>query len=79
MSQEPIGHDRREEDLASKARWFSSRSPEERLRTLLEWSEAMQKLNPGIRDVGRHAAVKGRIQIVERHGDLEPADGSEAR
>ena len=79
MTLEPVSHDPREEDLTSKVRWFSTLSPEERLRTLLEWSEAMQKLNPGIRDVGRHAAVKGRIQIVERHGDLEPADGSEAR
>lgn len=66
MSQKPVSHDPREEDLISKVRWFSTLSPEDRLRTLLEWSEAMQQLNPGIREVGRHAAVPGRIQILER-------------
>lgn len=66
MIQGPISHDPREEDLDSKVRWFSTLSPDEQLRTLLEWSEAMQKLNPAIREVGRHAAVPGRIQILER-------------
>lgn len=66
MIQGSVSHDPREEDLDSKVRWFSTLSPDEQLRTLLEWSEAMQKLNPAIREVGRHAAVPGRIQILER-------------
>ncbi|MEY3023510.1 MAG: hypothetical protein RJA16_336 [Planctomycetota bacterium] len=65
MHGEPVSHDLREEELASKVRWFSTLSAEDRLRTLLEWAETMQKLNPGIREIGRHAAVPGRIQILE--------------
>lgn len=66
MPSEPVSHDLREEDLASKVRWCSTLSPEERLRMLLQWADAMQRLNPGIRDVGRHAAVRGRVQVLER-------------
>jgi hypothetical protein len=66
MGHESIGHDWREEDLASKVRWFSTLSAEERFRTLIEWSEAMETLNPGIRDIGRHSPIPGRIQVLER-------------
>lgn len=61
-----ISHDRDDEDLLAKARWFSQFSPEERLRMLIEWSDAMLALNPQIAEVGRAYPIPGRIQVLER-------------
>lgn len=61
-----ISHDRGDEDLLAKARWFSQFSPQERLRMLIEWADAMLALNPKIQEADRARPVAGRIQVLER-------------
>jgi len=66
MTVPSISHDRAEEDILAKARWFSQFSPEERLRMLIEWSDAMLALNPAIEDAERARPIAGRIQVLAR-------------
>jgi hypothetical protein len=61
-----VSHDRGEEDLLAKARWFAQFSPQERLRMLIEWADAMIALNPSIEEVDRARPVAGRVQVLER-------------
>jgi len=61
-----VSHDRGEEDLLAKARWFAQFSPPERLRMLIEWADAMLALNPKIEEVDRARPVAGRVQVLER-------------
>lgn len=61
-----ISHDRGEEDILAKARWFSQFTPEQRLWMLIEWADAMLALNPAIEEVDRARPVAGRIQVLER-------------
>jgi len=69
-----VSHDRGEEDMIAKARWFAQFTPEERLRMAIEWSDTMLQLNPGIADVGRAQPVAGRIQVLERPGVRDSQD-----
>ena len=66
MTSVGISHDRDDEDLLAKARWFSQFSPPERLRMLIEWADAMLALNPKIQEADRARPVAGRIQVLER-------------
>lgn len=66
-----VSHDRGDEDLLAKAAWFAQFSPDERLRMLVEWVDALVAMNPAImnpeiRDVDRARPIAGRIQILER-------------
>ncbi len=61
-----MSHDREDEDLLAKAAWFAQFSPEERLRMLIEWADALMAMNPEIGDVNRARPVAGRIQVLER-------------
>jgi hypothetical protein len=61
-----VSHDRGEEDILAKARWFAQFTPERRLLMLIEWADAMLALNPAIEEVGRAHPVAGRIQVLER-------------
>jgi hypothetical protein len=61
-----VSHDRSDEDVLAKARWFSQFSPEERLQMLIDWADTMLALNPAIEEVDRARAVAGRIQVIER-------------
>ena len=66
MDAPSISHDRGEEDILAKARWFAQVTPEERLRMLIEWADAMLALNPAIEDMDRARPIAGRIQVLER-------------
>lgn len=66
MDAPSISHDRGEEDILAKARWFAQFTPEERLRMLIEWADAMLALNPAIEDKDRASPVAGRIQVLAR-------------
>jgi hypothetical protein len=61
-----ISHDRGDEDLLAKASWFSQFSPQQRLRMLIEWADAMIALNPQIEEADRARPVAGRIRVLER-------------
>jgi hypothetical protein len=66
MKAPSISHDRGEEDILAKARWFAQFTPEERLRMLIEWADAMLALNPAIEDKDRASPIAGRIQVLVR-------------
>ena len=66
MNAPSISHDRGEEDILAKARWFAQFTPEERLRMLIEWADAMLALNPAIEDMERARPIAGRIQMLAR-------------
>ena len=66
MNGPSISHDRGEEDILAKARWFAQFTPEERLRMLIEWADAMLALNPAIEDKDRASPIAGRIQVLAR-------------
>jgi hypothetical protein len=66
MNAPSISHDRGEEDILAKARWFAQFTPEERLRMLIEWADAMLALNPAIEDEDRASPIAGRIQVLAR-------------
>jgi hypothetical protein len=66
MKAPSISHDRGEEDILAKARWFAQFTPEERLRMLIEWADAMLALNPAIEDQDRASPIAGRIQVLAR-------------
>ena len=66
MDAPSISHDRGEEDILAKARWFAQFTPEERLRMLIEWADAMLALNPAIEDEDRASPIAGRIQVLAR-------------
>ena len=66
MESPSISHDRGEEDLQAKARWFAQFSPQQRLRMLIEWADAMLALNPKIQEADRAHPVAGRVQVLER-------------
>lgn len=66
MQAPSVSHDRGEEDILAKARWFSQFTPEERFRMLIEWADAMLALNPAIKDADRARPIAGRIQVLAR-------------
>jgi len=66
MNAPSISHDRGEEDILAKARWFAQFTPEDRLRMLIEWADAMLALNPAIEDMDRARPIAGRIQMLAR-------------
>lgn len=66
QSAREVSHDRGDEDLLAKAKWFAQFTHQERLRMLIEWSDTMIRLNPRIAEVGRAEPVAGRIQVLEQ-------------
>jgi hypothetical protein len=64
---EPFGisHDRDEESLAAKARWFRTLSPAERLQMLAEWTELVLQNNPRLIGVKDALPIEGRVRVLE--------------
>jgi hypothetical protein len=64
---EPFGisHDREEETLAAKARWFKALTPAERLAMLSEWTELVLQNNPRLIGIKDAIPVEGRVRVLE--------------
>ena len=60
-----ISHDRSEESLEAKARWFQSLSLEERMDLLCEFTDLMLALNPDIARQKDAQPVEGRVLVLE--------------
>lgn len=66
MSRFGISHDRADESLEAKARWFQSLTLEERVDLINQFTEFIFSLNPRIAENKPHAApIPGRIQVLE--------------
>lgn len=59
-----ISHDRNEETLEAKARWFQSLSPAERLDLLFMFADLILSINPKIVEQKDAQPIEGRVLIV---------------
>jgi len=59
-----ISHDRNEETLEAKARWFQSLSVEERLDLFCEINELALTVHPELAEKRHASAPKGRVQVL---------------
>ena len=59
-----ISHDRREETLEAKARWFQSLSLVERMNLFCEFTELVMQNNPEAAKVGRAQSSTERIRVL---------------
>jgi len=61
-----ISHDRQEETLQAKARWFQSLSLKDRADLLCQYTDMILEVNPKIIERKNAQPVKGRILIVSK-------------
>lgn len=64
MKTPSISHDRQEESLDAKARWFQSLTLTERMDMLCSFTELMLAANPKIVEKKDAKPVKGRIRVL---------------
>lgn len=67
-SMNPISHDREDETLRAKVRWFRTLTPEQRLAHFAEFYTLALTLNPDIADRKDVRPPSERVQIIERPG-----------
>ena len=61
-----VSHDRKEETLEAKARWFQSLSLEERMDLLCAFTDLILEINPRLPDMKDDQSPEGNIQILSR-------------
>lgn len=61
-----ISHDRNDESMEAKTRWFQSLSLEERMEMLCDFTEMALTVNPSIQDERYAQPIEGRIRVVEK-------------
>ncbi len=59
-----ISHNRNDESLEAKARWFQARSLEERMDILCELTDLVLANNPQMAEVERAQSSSERIQVL---------------
>ena len=59
-----ISHDRKEETIEAKARWFQSLSLQERAQYLCQYTEMILAVNPGIMEQKDAEPIEGRILVL---------------
>jgi hypothetical protein len=64
MTNQAISHDRQEETIEAKARWFQSLSLEERMDVLCLFTDLILANNPQIVEKKDAQPVAGRIRVV---------------
>lgn len=60
-----VSHDRNDENLEAKARWFQSLPLEDRMNLLCEFTDMVFENNPKIAEAGRAQSTPGRILVLE--------------
>jgi len=61
-----ITHNRQEETIEAKARWFQSLSINDRAELLNSYTDMILEVNPKIMELKRAQPIKGRIRIVSK-------------
>lgn len=59
-----ISHDRNDETIEAKVRWFRSLSLSERMDMLCAFTDLALEINPQIADKKYAQPTKGRIQVI---------------
>ena len=79
-----VSHDRKEESVEAKARWFQSLPLSERMEILCSFTDLALTINPSLQEDKYAQPVAGRIQVLdledvrllelpEGEGNAEPA------
>ena len=61
-----ISHDREEESIESKARWFQSLSLSERMELLCSFTDLALEINPKLPELKDDQQTKKRIRIISK-------------
>ena len=61
-----VSHDRRDEEIEAKARWFQSLSVAERMDLLCAYTDLILGVNPTIGEKRDAQPVAGRVLVLER-------------
>ena len=64
-----ISHDRSDETIEAKVKWFRTLNLSERMDMLCAYTDLALELNPQLPDRKYAQQTKGRIQILFRHRD----------
>ena len=64
--QSKVTHNRQEESLEAKARWFQSLSLEQRMELLCAFTDLALEINPCLPDMKDAQSPEGNIQILSR-------------
>ena len=59
-----IGHDREQESMEAKTRWFRSLSMAERMEVFCSFTDLALSVNPRLKDRTHAQPVVGRIQVL---------------
>ena len=59
-----IGHDREQESMEAKTRWFRSLSMAERMEIFCSFTDLALSVNPRLKDRTHAQSVVGRIQVL---------------
>jgi hypothetical protein len=59
-----ISHDRNDETIEAKVKWFRSLSLSEKMEMLCHFTDIALELNPQLQDKKYAQQIKGRIQIL---------------
>jgi len=68
-----VSHDRQEETIEAKARWFQSLTLEERMELFVQWTDFIMSVDPTIVERKDAQPIPGRVQVLS----LKPPAGSE--
>lgn len=61
-----VSHDREEESIEGKARWFQSLSLDERIELLCQYTDMILAVNPNIVEQKNAQSVKGRVLVLSK-------------
>lgn len=61
-----VTHDRREESIEAKTRWFSSLPLSERMELFCEFTELALAANPDLLERKRARPTTGTVQVISR-------------
>jgi hypothetical protein len=66
IMQTAISHDRQEETIEAKARWFQTLTLQERMELLCAYTDMILEINPKIVEQKNAQPVKGRVLILSQ-------------
>ncbi|MGB2806608.1 MAG: hypothetical protein WBC22_02625 [Sedimentisphaerales bacterium] len=59
-----IGHDRNQESIEAKARWFRSLSLADRMEVFCSFTDLALSVNPELKDRNHVEPIAGRVQVL---------------
>jgi hypothetical protein len=61
-----VSHDRREETIEAKARWFQSLTLAERMELFCQWTDFILSVNPKIVERKDAQPIPGRVRVLTK-------------